>query len=86
MDLAKPRRDAFRLCEIDRLRRCHQFECDDQVEPLRTHILGTGIQTQRVDWGRPTGVITDIDANELFFWPAFEMPAVEASGIAEPAK
>lgn len=59
---------------------------DDQVEPLRTHLLERRIQTQRIDWGRPTLVITDIDGNELFFWPAFEMRAVEASGIAEPAK
>ncbi len=62
---------------------------DDQGEPLRKHILATGIQTQRVQWGRPTLVIRDLDANELFFWlprddfTDFEMPALESSGITE---
>jgi catechol 2,3-dioxygenase-like lactoylglutathione lyase family enzyme len=41
---------------------------DDQGEPLRKHLSEKGIQTQRVDWGRPTLVIKDLDANELFFW------------------
>lgn len=41
---------------------------DDQGEPLRKHITGKGIQTLRVQWGRPTLVIRDLDANELFFW------------------
>ena len=41
---------------------------DDQEEPLRKHILEKGIQTQRLDWGRPTLVIKDLDANEIFFW------------------
>ena len=27
-----------------------------------------GIQTLRVDWERPTLVIKDVDANQLFFW------------------
>ena len=37
-------------------------------ELLRKHILATGIQTQRYQWGRPTLVVKDLDANELFFW------------------
>ena len=41
---------------------------DDQGEPLREHIVAKGIQTQRVEWGRPTLVIKDLDGNELFFW------------------
>ena len=41
---------------------------DDQGEPLRQHIADKGIQTLRVAWGRPTLVIRDLDANELFFW------------------
>jgi catechol 2,3-dioxygenase-like lactoylglutathione lyase family enzyme len=41
---------------------------DDQSEPLRRHILEKGLQVDRVDWGRPTLVLRDIDANEIFFW------------------
>jgi catechol 2,3-dioxygenase-like lactoylglutathione lyase family enzyme len=41
---------------------------DDQGEPLRKHIADKGIQTLRVEWGRPTLVVRDVDANELFFW------------------
>ncbi len=41
---------------------------DDQAEPVRRHIAARGIQTLRVEWGRPTLVIKDADANELFFW------------------
>jgi catechol 2,3-dioxygenase-like lactoylglutathione lyase family enzyme len=60
---------------------------DDQREPLRKHIRDRGIQTQRIDWGRPTLVIKDLDANELFFWlphddfTGFEAPKSESSGI-----
>jgi len=60
---------------------------EDQEEPLRKHIQEKGIEFQRVDWGRPTLVIRDLDANEIFFWLAhddwsgFEMPAHQtASG------
>jgi catechol 2,3-dioxygenase-like lactoylglutathione lyase family enzyme len=62
---------------------------DDQVEPLRKHVLAAGIQTQRVDWGRPTLVIKDLDANELFFWlphddfTGFEMHAPDWSETTE---
>ena len=41
---------------------------DDQGEPLRKHLADKGIRTERVSWGRPTLVIRDVDANELFFW------------------
>ena len=41
---------------------------DDQVEPLHNHIAAKGIQTERLDWGRRTLVIRDLDGNELFFW------------------
>ena len=57
---------------------------DDQGEPLRQHLLATGIQTQRHQWGRPTLVVKDLDANELFFWlphdnwTGFEMSAAYA--------
>jgi catechol 2,3-dioxygenase-like lactoylglutathione lyase family enzyme len=63
---------------------------DDQGEPLRKHIATWGIQTQRDDWGRPTLVVRDLDANEIFFWlprddfTDFGMTALESSGITEP--
>jgi catechol 2,3-dioxygenase-like lactoylglutathione lyase family enzyme len=41
---------------------------EDQVEPLHNHIAAKGIQTERLDWGKPTLVIRDLDGNELFFW------------------
>ena len=41
---------------------------DDQGEPLRQHLVEKGIQTQRIDWGRPTLLIKDLDGNELYFW------------------
>ena len=50
---------------------------DDQSEPFRKHIAGKGIQTFRVQWGRPTLVIRDVDANELFFW----VPHDDFSGL-----
>jgi uncharacterized glyoxalase superfamily protein PhnB len=65
---------------------------DGQGESLRKHILTKGIQTQRVDWGRPTLVVRDLDANEIFFWlpqddfTEFGMTALESSGITEPIK
>ena len=60
---------------------------DDQGEPLRKHIADKGIQTFRIRWGRPTLVIRDVDANELFFWLPHDdfsnlgKPVVEASEI-----
>ena len=54
---------------------------DDQGEPVRKHIADHGIQTFRLDWGRPTLVIRDLDANELFFW----MPHDEFGDLGTPA-
>ena len=65
---------------------------DDQGEPLRKHIADKGIQTHRVQWGRPTLVIRDEDANKLFFWMPHDdftnlgKPAIESSEITESAK
>jgi catechol 2,3-dioxygenase-like lactoylglutathione lyase family enzyme len=65
---------------------------DDQGEPLRKHIADNGIQTFRVEWGRPTLVIKDMDANELFFWVPHDdfsnlgKPAIESTEITEPTK
>jgi catechol 2,3-dioxygenase-like lactoylglutathione lyase family enzyme len=62
---------------------------DDQAEPFRKHVVAAGIQTQRIDWGRPTLVIRDLDANELFFWlphadfTGFQVQPIESSGIEE---
>jgi len=62
---------------------------DDQDAPLRKHIAGKGIQTIRVQWGRPTLVIRDVDANELFFWMPHDnfsdlgKPPLESSDITE---
>jgi catechol 2,3-dioxygenase-like lactoylglutathione lyase family enzyme len=41
---------------------------DDQGQPLLRHIRERGINVMRDDWGRPTLVICDLDANELYFW------------------
>jgi len=65
---------------------------DDQGERLRRHIADKGIQTLRVEWGRPTLVIRDVDANELFFWMPHDdftnlgKPAIESREITEPTK
>ena len=65
---------------------------DDQGEPLRKHVAAKGIHTQRVDWGRPTLVVRDLDANEIFCWlpqddfTDLAMTALESSGITEPIK
>lgn len=64
---------------------------DDQGEPLRRHIADRGIQTFRVQWGRPTLVIRDVDDNELFFWLPHDdltklgKPTIEANDITESA-
>jgi catechol 2,3-dioxygenase-like lactoylglutathione lyase family enzyme len=59
---------------------------DDQNEPVHTHIAANGIPTERRDWGRPTLVIRDLDANELFFWdrPAEGTPALELTHTTQP--
>ena len=55
---------------------------DDQGEPLRKHLVERGIQTERVDWGRPTLVVRDLDANELFFWlPNHTWAAMESDAL-----
>ena len=65
---------------------------DDQGEPLRKHIAAKGIQTLRVDWGRPTLVIRDVDANELFFWLPHDdftnlgLPTIESRELTNPTK
>ena len=65
---------------------------DDQLEPVRRHIAANGIQTQRFHWGRPTLVVRDLDANEIFFWLPQDdvrdlgMPVLESSGTTEPMK
>lgn len=60
---------------------------DDQAGPLRDHFAANSIHPERVQWGRPTLVVMDLDDNELFFWlpqddfTGFEMPAPESSAI-----
>ena len=55
---------------------------DDQVGPVRQHIAANGIQAERRDWGRPTLVIRDLDANELFIW---DLPSKRTGPIEAPA-
>jgi hypothetical protein len=58
---------------------------DDQAEPFCRHVVTKGIPTERIDWGRPTLVVKDLDDNELFFWlpnddfSALGMPALESA-------
>jgi catechol 2,3-dioxygenase-like lactoylglutathione lyase family enzyme len=54
---------------------------DDQGEPLRKHFVDRRIPAHRVEWGRPTLVIKDVDENEMFFW----MPRNDFSGFAMAA-
>jgi catechol 2,3-dioxygenase-like lactoylglutathione lyase family enzyme len=54
---------------------------DDQREPFRKHIADRGIQTFRIQWGRPTLVIRDVDDNELFFW----LPHDDFTNLGKPA-
>lgn len=62
---------------------------DDQGEPLRQHIADRGIQAFRVQWGRPTLVMRDLDGNQLFFWLPHDdfsnlgKPPIDASDITE---
>lgn len=57
---------------------------DDQAELLREHFAATGIQGTRVDWGRPTLVVGDLDDNELFFWlPKDDFTGFEIPGAPE---
>ena len=41
---------------------------DDQIKPVLDHIKATGIETTRIEWGKPTLVVKDLDGNEIFFW------------------
>ena len=65
---------------------------DDQAEPVRKHIADKGIQPLRDEWGRPTLVVRDLDANELFFWLPHDdfsnlgRPAIESTEITESTK
>jgi catechol 2,3-dioxygenase-like lactoylglutathione lyase family enzyme len=56
---------------------------DDQAGPLRQHFAAHRIQCERVDWGRPTLMVGDIDGNELLFW----LPGDDFTGFecAEPS-
>lgn len=58
----------------------------DQIERVLQHIAAKGIETERRDWGQPTLVIRDLDANELFFWdwPNEGTRALELTKITEP--
>ena len=43
----------------------------EQTESLRKLIEDRQIETTVITWGNtPTRVITDLDGNELFFWPS----------------
>jgi hypothetical protein len=70
--------------------RFYTEDLGDQGEPLRKHIVDKGIQTQRVEWGRPTLVIRDLVANELFFWLPhddfgnLEKAMIESTNSMEP--
>ena len=58
---------------------------DNQGPALRQHIIDRDIKATRVDWGRPTLVIKDLDGNELFFWlPESEWAKLE-SQLLEPS-
>jgi len=41
---------------------------DDQIAAFREHVATKNIPTERVQWGRPTLVIRDVDGNEMLFW------------------
>src|SRR5262249_20342464 len=43
---------------------------DDQVARFREHIKENAIDTEGVDWGRPTPVLRDLGTHEFFIWPA----------------
>lgn len=54
---------------------------DSQVERLRSHFADKKIPAIRVEWGRPTLVVRDLDGNEMFFW----LPHDDFSGFWTPA-
>ena len=52
---------------------------EDQAEPLLQHFAAKGVKPERQEWGRPTLVIKDLDANEVFFWmPQDELAKTES--------
>ena len=61
---------------------------DDQVEPLHKHIGAHCIPHDRVEWGRSTLVIRDLDGNELYIWdlPADNQGELDLTDTAEPTK
>jgi len=50
---------------------------EEQAEPFRTHLASKRIRPRRVEWGRPTLVVSDPDGNELLFW----LPRDDFGGI-----
>lgn len=56
-----------------------------QIEPLHAHVAANGIRTERVDWGRSTLVIRDIDGNELYFWDQPTGQPSESDEATSPA-
>ena len=57
----------------------------NQVAPLRELISTRGIKATLFHWGKPTLVIKDLDANELFFWlPQSEWASLEALPPLKP--
>jgi catechol 2,3-dioxygenase-like lactoylglutathione lyase family enzyme len=61
---------------------------DDQIETVRKHIATHEIHAERRDWGQPTLVIKDLDANEIFFWdwPTEGTREIELTKITEPGQ
>ena len=65
---------------------------DDQSERIREHFAAHGIRADRVEWGRPTLMVKDLDDNELLFWlprddlTGFEIPARESGAIIHPVR
>jgi catechol 2,3-dioxygenase-like lactoylglutathione lyase family enzyme len=59
---------------------------DDQIEPVLKHLAANGVKAERRDWGQPTLVVRDLDANELFFWdwPDKGLANSELTRITEP--
>ena len=51
---------------------------DDQVAPLREHILAKNIKVSLDNWGNPTLVIQDLDGNEVYFWVNDQWPTMES--------
>ena len=56
---------------------------DDQVAPLRDHILAHKIKVSLDNWGNPTLVIQDLDGNEIFFWVNDQWPTMESDLTAQ---